>query len=286
MNPMKTSILPRQVSALFAGACLFAGAFAAVGQAQVVPTPTFAWENDGTASFTSATSFVSYDTGVTNPLNAETKETFSLWMQNPGTTGRAVILGIGNNNHDGSRTLQLWSTYSDGQYTLNLGYSNWNAGRQLFSSDPITIAEDTWYNLAFVIEKAPNADGDTRRFAFTVYLTSEDETALNTTPIFSGVVGIGYETTGPANGPSGASLAYVGASPAGFYSEFKPAGWFGGDIDQVAFWQAEALTTAELNDYFQATVGSLVPEPSAAALLAGAGVLGLAFARRRRREHA
>ena len=304
---MKTTSVLLAPSFLLAGALALCGASAARSQT-TVPTPTFTWNFDGGAAtdssgnghdgvisgnvtkgagatgdgltgFTSSTSYVTYNTGITNPLNSDKNETLSLWLKNPGTADRVVILGVGSTG-SGNRQVELWLTQSGGQYTLNLGYQNWNGNTQSFASSAFTWGADTWYNLSFVISKAPNNGSDKQLYDFTVYLTAQDAAGLNTTPILSGVVGTGYGTTGPANAPADAGVVYVGANTAGFYNPFKPAGYFGGSIDSVSYWEGMALTADQLNEAFLAT--QPIPEPAAMAALAGAGVLALAFVVRRR----
>jgi hypothetical protein len=230
------------------------------------------------AGFTSADSQVVWDSDSTT-LGRGTSQSLSLWLKNPGDGGanaHVTIAGVGNAGA-GNRAWEIWlgAADTDGNRTLNLSWGHWGGGGEFVTSSTLVSFEaDAWYNLAFTWDRGSS---QSYPFGFAIYLAKQGASSLGA-PIFSGTVG-----DGAGAGPADTRTLYIGGNVAG-YGPFNSAasfqaGYFGGVIDEVAFWQ-QLLTADELNARFLAYAA--VPEPGAIALLAGALAMGSALIRRRR----
>ncbi|MDR1284177.1 MAG: LamG domain-containing protein [Opitutaceae bacterium] len=318
MKTHRTTIIGTNAKAtLVAFAALLCTAGIATGFAQSVstPAPTLLWNFDsiteGTTSdssgngnngavtgtvatatsglsgstgaltgFSSASSQVYYDSGVSNLLETSGKATVTLWFQNPGTSTRNLLTGFGAISNGGERAVEIWLTDADegGNRTLNLSYQPWTnatADSLTATSASLTLEADSWYQLAFVWERQA---GNT--YNYTVYLTSEKASGLGTA-LLSGSVN-------PA--PSTSRWFYVGGNPGGWYNTHFKAGFLGAtaSIDEVSLWIGTALTTDQLNANFalHAFTGT-IPEPGAVAALCGfAGLIAASVIRHRRQKPA
>jgi len=207
--------------------------------------------------FTSPESQVCWEAGGESYIElGRTNLTVALWMKDPGDSGRATIVGVGNpGTHN--RSWEVWlgaPDAADGKSSLNLAAGFWTAGSLNYTAEhKVTLKPGTWYFLAMTWHQV--GDGFPR--AFDVYLAPRGAASLGQ-PVFSGVVGEGVDA-----GPADARVFYIGGNIAGwpgsdsdelFAQHFKE-GFFGGVIDNVGLWLDRTLSANELDQIFAAQDG-------------------------------
>lgn len=236
----------------------------------------------------SAASNVSFDTGMTNPLNSGAA-TLSVWAKNPGTVttqDRFVLLGVGGNGENANQGLQVWLSQVDGngQRTLNVTLQNWSSGVGTWTSAPLTLDADAWYNVAVTWNKTTGAHGHVDLF-----LTKQTDTFGTPLLSFDSNDTTGSNTGGvtknDGTGISNGQQVYFG----GQNRQYSAGGVAGGGlgtaaiIDDAAAWIGTKLTAEQLAANFALhAITSNIPEPRTLAALCGFAGLVAAIAIRRR----
>jgi hypothetical protein len=170
----------------------------------------------------------------------------------------------------GSSNNTPWEIYYDTETgTIDIQFQSWG-GRTTTYSASFTWSEDTWYQVALVADY--NISGGVRSVDYTLYIS--DVTTATATVVLSGT----YTDEGnTAAGLGSGSYLYVGAGTKGYY-DAAVAGYWGGNINDVSYWDETLLSPANLETMMQ----SHIPEASSFGIMAGLLGLGLVLLRRRK----
>jgi hypothetical protein len=189
---------------------------------------------------------------------------FSAWVCNPDFTSpnpvRTIARGTGGTS-DGSGANVPWQVWVDNEGFVHLGVQNWNGGT--FKTNSTVALEwepDVWYHVAVVQKYTYFSSNDTRNENFKIYVTP-----YNAESVGSPVIDADYlDRPGLA---SGTQLVIGGGRQGWGGSVRSPAGYWGGEIDEVSFWLDQALSETQLNMIFKAFTPSSLPLDSYASLL-------------------